>query len=76
MNSFRCSVCRINPRRDGQRTCTECHAASERERRAERRDELTRLRSIESTLLELLADGRKGPKAAPARHVEETRRRA
>jgi hypothetical protein len=69
--SFLCSTCRSNPRREGQRTCADCHAAQERTRRAERKAEFSRLRSIEDKLLELLAEGRKGPKRAePIQHAE------
>jgi RimJ/RimL family protein N-acetyltransferase len=69
--SFLCSTCRRQPRRDGQRTCADCHAANERARRAERKAEFTRLRSIEDKLLELLAEGRKGPKRAEPTRQEE-----
>ena len=68
---FLCSRCRMNARRDGQRTCADCHAAQERDRRAERKAEFSRLRSIEDKLLELLAEGRKGPKAAEPRRFAE-----
>lgn len=41
-----CCVCRERPRRAKQRDCKECHAATMRDWRLKRKEELERLRAL------------------------------